>query len=57
MFQREQFWKNFQSVFLKILKMPYFKIFKNLDGDVPQKSPRPNARLLVNHTKPTSTFY
>ena len=31
----------------------FLKIFKSNEGDFSQKSPEPNMRLLVNHTKPT----
>ena len=34
-----------------------FKIFKNHDGDLSQKSPETNMWLLVNHTKPVNTMY
>ena len=32
-----------------------FKIFKNHEDDLSQKSPEPNMWLLVNQTKPTNT--
>ena len=32
-----------------------FKILKNHEGDLSQKSPKPNMWLLVNHMKPTNT--
>ena len=34
-----------------------FKIFKNREGDLFKKLPKPNIWLLVNHTKPTNTLY
>ena len=34
-----------------------FKIFKNHEGDLSQKSAEPNMWLLVNHTKTKSTLY
>ena len=34
-----------------------FKISENHEGDLSQKSPKPNMQLLVNHTKPTNTLY
>ena len=34
-----------------------FKIFKNLEGNLSQKSPEPNMWLLVNHTTPTNILY
>ena len=53
---------NCSSAFLKILKLPEwnegnFKIFKNHEDDLSQKSPEPNTWLLVNHTKPKNTLY
>ena len=53
---------NFPSSFLKMLKLSEksesnFKIFKNHEGDLSQKLRKPNMWLLVNHTKPTNTFY
>ena len=34
-----------------------FKILKNHEGGLFQKSPEPNMWLPVNHTKPTNTLY
>ena len=34
-----------------------FKIFKNHEGNLSQKSPEPNMWLLVNHTTPTNILY
>ena len=53
---------NFPSSSLKMLKLSEksksnFKIFKNHEGDLSQKLRKPNMWLLVNHTKPTNTFY
>ena len=53
---------NFPSSFLKILKLSEknesnFKLSKNHEGDLSKKLHEPNMWLLVNHTKPTNTFY
>ena len=47
---------------IKILKFPEqnkgnFKILKNHEGNLSQKSPEPIMRLLVSHTKTTNTLY
>ena len=34
-----------------------FKIFKNDEGDLSQKLPKPKMWVLVNHTKPRNTLY
>ena len=34
-----------------------FKIFKNHEGDLFQKPPKPNMWLLVNHMKPKNTLH
>ena len=34
-----------------------FKIFKNQEDDLCQKSPEPNMWLIVNHTKATKSLY
>ena len=53
---------NCLSAFLKILKLPKwnkgnFKILKNNNGDLSQKSPKPNMFLLINHTNPKNSLY
>ena len=57
----EQFGINWPNAFLEILKLAEwdegnFKIFK-YEGDLSQKSSKPNMWLLVNHAKPTNTLY
>ena len=49
----ECIFENFEIV---QVKQSNFKIFKNSEGDLSQKSPEPNMRLLVNHTTPTNTL-
>ena len=34
-----------------------FKILKNNNGDLSQKSPKPNMFLLINHTNPKNSLY
>ena len=34
-----------------------FKIFKYHKDDLSQKDPEPNMWLLINHIKPTNSFY
>ena len=50
---------NLPSSFLKILRLSEsnFKISKNHKGNLSKKLHEPNMWLLVNHTKPTNTFY
>ena len=57
---RRAIWDKLPESILKILKLPQknegnFKIFKNHEGDLSEKSPEPNMRQLVNHTKSTNT--
>ena len=56
MFVREIWDKLPECIFENFEKILNFKIFKNHEGDLSQKSPKPKIWLLVNHTKPTSTL-
>ena len=51
-----QFGINCLSVFQEILKFSV-KISKNLKGNLSQKLPEPNLRLMVNQTKLTITSH
>ena len=57
MFGRAIWHKLPQYIFESFEIALFLKKFENHEGNLYQKLPQPNMRLLFNHTKPSNTLY